>query len=92
MEAQGGQTDKAENGRGAQGAFQPVTAVGLERLPDQRQAGEEEAADGGGAGGQGMSGGWVRFLQKFAEYLGKDTRIGNGDGQYPGERAQAGNL
>ena len=92
MEAQGGQTDKTENGGCADGALQPVAAVSLAGLPDQRQAGIEEYAQAPSAEGQGIGRAWVRFFQKFAEDLGEDARVGNGDGQHPGDRTQTGYL
>ena len=92
MKAQGGQADKTKDGGGADGAFQPVAPVGLEGLPDQRQAGIEEHAQALAAGRHGAGGSRVRLFQKFTEDLGEDARVGNGDGQYPGDGAQPGYL
>ena len=92
MKPQCGQTDETKNGGGADGAFQPVAAVGLERLPHQWKAGEEEHAQCAAASGQGGGRRRVGFFEKFAKHLGKDAAVGNGDGKYGGNGAEPGEL
>jgi hypothetical protein len=81
MKTKCGQADKAENCAGSEGAFKAVGGVVLEIFPGDGQESVKEPREAIGLAGEATEGARVGFLPDFGIDFGKDSCVGNADGE-----------